>query len=295
MQTEEKRDWHGDTYGNSWMHSSLISLLRVVDVRLVYAFAVIFVVPFTLLRSDVPIVYRYFRQRVGYGTLRAMWAVCQNHCQFSQVVIDKFAMYAGKHFDIHVHDYEHFDRLAGQSAGFIQLSAHVGNYELSGYSLNCKRKPVNALVFAGEKETVMASRSQMFGRHSITMIPIAQDMSHLYVMNNALSAGEIVSCPADRVFGSEKTVSAKLLGGVVRLPAGPFRLAVMRECKVLAINVMKSGLRRYDLFVKSLEWDRSKNRVQQVEELAVAYTQQLEQSVRRYPTQWYNYFEFWEQ
>ncbi len=289
------RNWHGDTYGSGWMHRTLVSLLRVVDVRLVYLFAVIFVAPFTLILSDVPVVYRYFRQRVGYGRLRSVWAVYQNHCQFSQVVIDRFAMYAGKRFDIHIHDYEHFDRLASRSDGFMQLSAHIGNYELSGYSLNCERKPVNALVFAGEKETVMASRKLMFGKHSITMIPIARDMGHLYAMNNALSAGEIVSFPADRVFGSEKTVSVNFLGGVAHLPAGPFRMAVMRGCRVLAINVMKSGLRKYDLFVKSLEWNRNQSRAQQVEELAVAYARQLEQMVRRYPTQWYNYFNFWEQ
>ncbi|MCD8304787.1 MAG: lysophospholipid acyltransferase family protein [Prevotellaceae bacterium] len=295
MQAQLNRRWKGDTYGSRWMHKSLTSMLRVVDVRLVYAFAALFVVPFTLKRPGAFIVYRYFRKRIGYGKLHSLWATYENHCMFAQVVIDRFAMYAGKHFTLHIQDYEHFARLVEKPECFLQLSAHVGNYELSGYSLNSEAKPISALVFAGEKSTVMSSRRRMFGPNKVTMIPIMPDMSHLYAVNNALSAGEIVSFPADRVFGSEKTVDVNFLGGLVSLPAGPFRMAVMRGCEVLAINAMKTGLRKYDIYVSSLNWDRGAKRNSQVKELASAYASQLEEIVRLYPTQWYNYFEFWEQ
>ncbi len=289
------QSWEGNTYGNRWMHETLIRLLRVVDVRLVYAFAVVFVVPFTLFRSGAPVIYHYFRLRIGYGRLHSLLATYKNHCMFAQVVIDRFAMYAGKRFTLRIHDYESFLRLAKQEEGFVLLSAHVGNYELSGYSLRSETKPFFALVFAGEKPTVMSSRRQMFGTNSISMIPIMPDMSHLYAVNNALAEGGIVSLPADRVYGSEKTVAVPLLSSEAHLPAGPFRVAVMRAAEVLAVNVMKTSLRAYDVYVTNLHRDRQASRDVQVMQLATAYAQTLETAVRLRPLQWYNYYEFWQQ
>ena len=61
---------------------------------------------------------------------------------FSQVVIDRFAMYAGKHFEVRIEGYEHFQHLSNQKEAFIQLSSHIGNYEMAGYTLTSKEKTI---------------------------------------------------------------------------------------------------------------------------------------------------------
>ena len=120
---------------------------------------------------------------------------------------------------------EHFLALASREDGFVQLSAHVGNYEIAGYSLVAEKKRFNALVFGGEKASVMKNRNKMFANTNINMIGIDADMSHLYEINSALANGEIVSMPGDRIFGSEKSIETDLLGTTAHLPAGPFRVA----------------------------------------------------------------------
>ena len=65
--------------------------------------------------------------------LRSCWLTYRNHCLFSQVVIDKFAMYAGKSFDVAIEGTDRFKELEQQDAGFVQLSSHIGNYEIAGY------------------------------------------------------------------------------------------------------------------------------------------------------------------
>ena len=123
-----EKKWDGTTYGSSLMHRWLIALLRIADIRLFYAFAYVFVVPPSMLfRPGYGFIYRYFRQRFGDGPLKACWHTYQNHCLFAQAVIDKFAMYAGKKFDIRIEGYEFFERLAKRPEGFVQLSSHVGN------------------------------------------------------------------------------------------------------------------------------------------------------------------------
>ena len=291
---EQQKEWQGNTYGNSRMHSSLIAMLRHVDVRLLYLFASVFVIPVCLvIQPSRKTAYRYFRQRHGYGRLMAAWKTYVNHCLFAQVVIDKFAMYAGRKFDVETEGYDHFLALASKPDGFVQLSAHIGNYEIAGYTLVAESKVFNALVFAGEKESVMTNRNRMFANTNIRMIPIRKDMSHLFEINSALSNGETVSMPADRINGSPKSIELPLLGAAANFPHGPFAVATMRGLDVLAVNVMKTSLTKYKIFVTPLPYDKSQPRARQIEELSGAYINELERMLNMYPEQWYNFYEFW--
>lgn len=290
-----EKQWAGTTWGSGRLHQWLIGLLRLTDVRLIYAFSSVFVIPVCLcIRGEGRrIIYHYLRDRMGFAPLKAAWLTYRNHCLFGQVVIDKFAMYAGKRFKTDIEGYEHFLTLAQQNDGFVQLSSHVGNYEIAGYTLRAENKPFNALVFDGEKASVMENRNKMFADKNISMIAVRSDMSHLFDINRALTDGETVSMPADRIWGSQKYVELEFLGKKARFPMGPFSVATMRAQKVLAVNVMKTAAKRYKIYVTPLRYDLQAARKEQIRQLAQSYVDELERIVRLYPTQWYNYFEFW--
>ena len=193
--TEKK--WEGTTFGNSLMHKWLIKLLRGIDIRIIYFFTYVFVIPPCLLRPGFKPIYHYFRERWKLSPVKAFIKTYQNHYMFGQVVIDRFAMYAGKRFHMDIEGYDHFLSLAKQQDGFILLSSHIGNYEIAGYTLVAEDKPFNTLVFFGEKQSIMDYRNQMFADTNIRMIPVKEDMSHLFLIDHALQQGETVSMPAD--------------------------------------------------------------------------------------------------
>lgn len=291
------QQWKGNTYGNGWMHRWLVKMLRIIDVRILYAFVSIFVIPVVLVVNSASrsTIYRYFRSRHHRGRLASAWLTYCNHCMMGQMVIDRFAMYAGRRFKVDVEGYDHFLSLAGKPDGFVQLSAHIGNYEIAGYTLVAERKVFNALVFAGEKATVMENRNRMFAHTNIRMISIMPDMSHLFAIDAALANGETVSIPADRVNGSPRTVVHSLLGADAKFPLGPFRIVAARSLDVLAVNVMKTGLRNYTIFVEPLHYDKDATSTVKTAQIADAYVAALEDKIRRFPTQWFNYFDFWQQ
>ena len=290
-----EKAWTGKTFGTGWMLRWLIAVLRWMDVRLLYIFSSIFVVPVCLiLNKSRGIAYRYFRERHGFGRIKAAWNTYTNHCLFGQVVIDRFAMYAGKKFSIDIDGYEHFQRLAQNESAFVQLSSHVGNYEIAGYTLVSQEKRFNALVFFGEKSTVMENRDKMFADTHIHMIPVSNDMGHLFEMNRALQDGEILSMPADRFMGSPKAITLPFLGKEARFPMGPFSVATARGVDVITVNVMKTSLKGYRIYVTPLSYDKQAPRRDQEKQLAQGYVNELERILRLYPTQWYNYFEFWQ-
>ena len=288
------REWAGTTYGNGWMHRQLTAMLRHVDVRVFYAFTAVFVVPVCLLiNRSRGVIYHYLRRRHGFSACKAARLTYVNHCLFAQAVIDKFAMYAGRKPTTVLEGYDHYLRLEAQAPGFVQLSSHIGNYEVAGYSLTAHHKPMNAVVFAGEKATVMAERSRMLAVDNIRLIPVSDDLNHVFAINTALSEGEVVSMPADRMFGSKRGISVNLLGAQAVLPAGPFATASMRQLDVLAVNVMKTATTTYTIFVTPLPYDKAAPARQRAAQLAQAYADELTRILRRWPTQWYNFFDFW--
>ena len=295
------RGWQGNTSGTAWMHRALIGSLRFLNLTFVYLGMAIFVIPFYMLfaHRGYLAMYHYFRRRQGFGVWKSFRYVYLNHYRFGQVVVDRFAAYAGQRFEMERDGGEIFDALCSQPEGFVILSCHVGNYEMVGYTFSADMKRYNALVYSGEAETVMENRNRMLSKHNIRLIPVKEDMSHVFVMNEALADGEIVSIPADRIFGSARYVETELLGGQVRLPLGPFATALQRGVKTIAIFVMKESTYHYKVYIRRVNSEKGivnseKGRGERIADVARNFAREMDAVLKAYPEQWYNYFEFWE-
>lgn len=292
----EQKQWAGKTYGSGKMHKYLIASLRFIDVRLLYLFSFIFIIPVTLVFADSrKTSWDFYRRAMGYGRMKSVLYVYLNHCRFAQAVIDRFAMYAGKRFDVSVPDMDKFNALASRPEGFVMMSSHIGCYEIAGYSLVSETKTINAVVYGYEKESVMNNRGSMFDKTNVRMICLKEDMSHLFEIDRNLAEGHIVSFPTDRFMGAAKTVECDFLGRPAKFPMGPFSVATMRGLDVLAVNVMKTGAKSYKIYVTPLPYDKQAPRKEQIRQLAAAYVSELEKRIKEYPAQWFNFFDFWNQ
>lgn len=139
----------------------------------------------------------------------------------------------------------------------------------------------------------MAGRQEVLGHHNIRMIPVKEDMSHLFLVNEALDNNEIMSMPADRIIGSAKFVTSVFMDAEAHFPAGPLSVATMKGQDVLAVNVMKTSAKHYKVYVARLSYDKQAPRRQQMQQLADSYVKELERRVRQYPLQWFNFYDFW--
>ena len=278
------------------MQRSLIAMFRVLPLWLLYGVMAL-VVPFYMIfnREGYRAMYHFFRERMNYGPLKSFCKVYANHFRFGQVILDRFGAYAGKEYHVVSDEQYVFDEKETHEKGFVMVSSHVGCYEMAGYSLKPKHKRYNALVFGGETETVMENRQRMWSQNNVRMVPVRDDLSHLFLLNTALDDGEIVSMPADRIFGSQKSVECQFLGQTARFPLGAFAMAVQKDVDVISVFAMKEGLRKYRIYLRELQYDKSLSKRERMSQLAQRYAEQLEAIVRRYPTQWFNYFDFWKQ
>ncbi len=289
--------WKGKTDGTPWMHKTLIWLMRWTNLNVFYGIMAL-VVPFYMIfnRHGYRSIYSFFRDRLEYPPLKSFFNVYANHFRFGQVILDRFAVFAGKSFNFDIDNYSLFESLANSDKGFIILGSHVGNYEMAGYSLVSK-KTINALLFGGETRAIMENRNNQLGGNNIKMISVQDDMSHIFLLNNALSDGQIVSIPSDRMLGSSKHVNCMFFGEKAKFPTGAYVMSIDREVPMIAVFVMKLSGKKYKILVRNVEVRQEQNfsKREKISMLASCFASNLEEVVREYPTQWFNYFDFWKQ
>ncbi|MDR1545028.1 MAG: lysophospholipid acyltransferase family protein [Prevotellaceae bacterium] len=301
-----QRQWQGNTGGGNIGQRALIFLFNVFGLKPLYA-VLMFVVPFYMLfaRSGYLAVYHYFRQQFGFSKLKAFCWTYKNHFRFGQVILDRFAMFSMARiansrqlFEVEIVGNEHFTRLVESEKGFVIVGSHVGNFEIGGYLLHSDKKRFNAVIYDGETEIVQQNRSKLLNDNNITLIPVKNDMSHLFAANIALQNGEIVSMPADRVFGSTKSVECQFLNGKADFPVGAFALAAAFEVEVLSVFCVKISAKKYKIFVQTCSCVPLRSPLtkrEQISILAKNYVAELEKIVRKYPEQWFNFYEFWKE
>lgn len=291
---ETDSKWSGRTFGSGAMHRALIAVLRWMPLWMLYTFAYTVVLPTVIPTQwrSLRLIYRLARA-TGRSRLRSAFVAVANLYCFAGVVIDRFAMYAGKRYKIEVEGNSVFEQaMADESKGTVILSSHLGNFELAGYSMFSSRKHFNAVVFGLEKSTIMEQRQVMLGRNNMELVLANETMEHVFKINSALENHEVVAIPADRLFGSSKFYAFPFLGGEWHFPKGAFAVAVMKPANILQLTVLKKSLKTYSVIVEQLNADPSLSASQRAHEIATQFAGNLERAVTRHPSQWFNYFDF---
>ncbi|MDR0395016.1 MAG: lysophospholipid acyltransferase family protein [Tannerella sp.] len=293
--TGKKREWKGITGGSTFGQKAMKILFSIVNVRIGY-FILIFVVPFYMLfaRKGYLAIYRYFRRQHAYPAIKSFYKTYRNHYLFGQMILDRFAVYAGqKNFKLDNPDNSLFRKMVYAKHGCIIAGSHIGNPELCGYLLNQQTKRINSMIFGGEAKEVQKYRSEVFAGNNVRLIPVSEDMSHIFLINEALTNGEMLTMPCDRTFGSGKTVECDFLNAKAHFPVGAFILALQYNVPVIAMFVLKVTASLYRIHVLPVPVPQCENKREQINEMTRSFAKILEDIVRKYPEQWFNFYNFW--
>lgn len=289
--------WKGKTGGGHFGQKSLLLMFKFLDVRIGYLFVAL-TIPFYMLfgRKGYHASFNYFHKQLGMKKWDTFRQIFRQHYRFGQIIIDRFAVLAKqkKIFQFEIDDIDLFEDLLSKPEGLIMGSSHVGNFELLGYLYPQEKKPISSLIFGGEATVIQKAREKQFGKNNISVITVDEEMNHIYTINNILSQGGIVCVPADRIFGSQKSVYCSFLKGNAKFPIGPFMLAAIHHLPFLAVFVMKTSSMNYKMYLKIINENSAENSSKKRAEMMLqSYVIELESIVKQYPEQWFNFYEFW--
>lgn len=289
--------WEGKSKGNQLGYSIFIFVCRSLGVLPAY-FLLRFVAFYYFLFSwsSSRHIYRYFRWRMGYSATKAIIGLYRNYYVFGQTLLDKIIVMAGieNRFTYHFDGEENLRRMVSQGKGGILLSGHVGNWEAAGHLLKRLNTRINVVMFDGEHQRIKQYLDQVTGGKNFNVIVIKNDLSHVYAISEALARNEMICLHADRFLEGNKTITRSFLGAEAEFPAGPFLLAAGFQVPVSIVFAFKESATHYHFFGSALmERSADENRKQFTEKLTDTFVHELEQKVKVYPEQWFNYYNFW--
>ena len=288
--------WQGKSKGTVLGYRIFVFLMRHLGIYAAYSL-LIFVAFYYFLTEwqSNRFMFYYFRHRLGYSLAKTIGSLYLSYFTFGQIIIDKIAILAGlEHkFTFDFDGQELLFKLLEEQQGGVLISAHIGNFEIAEpffRKIDLKLQ-ISTITTDMERSVIKEYLEGITERKSLNQyIYVKPDMSHIFEINDVIAHKNIVCFTGDRYFEGGRSLKGRLLGAEATFPAGPFVIASRLKVPVVFVYVMKEKGLHYHLYARIAEVKKA-----DAESLLKAYTDSMEQMLRKYPLQWFNYFNFWEQ
>jgi predicted LPLAT superfamily acyltransferase len=292
--------WKGKTRGGLTGYKIFVGILKYSGLPAAYILLrFVSLYYFLFYPKSFAAIFQFYRKRLDFGFFRSVIFIYRNYYSFGQSILDKIVIMAGFNakFSFTFEGEEYLMKMAEEKTGGLLISAHIGNFEMAGHMLERIKTRVNVIMYDAEHEKIKGYLSSIMNRN-FNIIVIKEDNSHIYDINNALRNGEIVCIHGDRFVKGSKTISSDFLGGKARFPSGPFYMAMKFNVPVSFVFAMKGKKNSYHFSASPPEYYLQQGiqlkRDQVILTIINEYIRQLEKTIRNYPTQWFNYYNFWE-
>lgn len=193
-----------------------------------------------------------------------------------------------------VHDLEPVRRAQAAGQRVILMTAHLGNWELGSVLAGQAGLPL-AVVYVpdafGEAER-FRSFLRSFGELEEIPIHPEDHLASLPVLR-AFEAGKVIALQGDRDW-NDRGVEATFFGAPARFPIGPFHLARMTRAVLMPVFIAYAPDHRIEIELGApIAVATTADREGDVRRALAEWIPVLERAVRRWPTQWYTFYDFW--
>jgi predicted LPLAT superfamily acyltransferase len=287
--------WDGKSKGTVLGYRIFVFLIQKAGIKSAYVL-LYFVASyyFLFLKKSNQAIFYYFKERLNYSYFKSKRMVFRSYYTFGQTIIDKVSISAGMRnkFTYEFDGIETLKKLLAEKKGGVLISAHVGNFEIAEHFLGDidLNFQINLVTTDLEHSAIKNYLESVTNKPTVKFIIIRDDLSHIFEINAALSNNELVCFTGDRYFEGTKSLSEEILGKEAHFPAGPFLIASRLKVPVVFVYVMKEPNLHYHLYAREAT---VKHRDEKA--LLKEYVQSVENILQKYPLQWFNYFDFWNQ
>lgn len=286
--------WKGKTRGGLLGYKIFVFILKYLGLRAAYLLLVFVSFYFCLFApSSTKAIYSFFRKRLKKGRIQSIWAIYRTYFSFGQALIDRTAALAGQ-TDKFTYDFdgeEHIQNIAKEGKGGVLISFHGGNWSMAGSMLEDNVGSIariNIVMLEAEHQKIKAFLERIQVKQAANIIGIGEDFSHIIKMGTALTNGELLCMHGDRFLPGAETVEVDFLGAKAHLPAGPFQLITRMKVPYSIVFAFKETVGHYHYYSTPPFKDSTS-----IEAAAQYFATSVEEKIKKYPYQWYNFYDFW--
>jgi KDO2-lipid IV(A) lauroyltransferase len=182
------------------------------------------------------------------------------------------------------------ESLAGER-GVIVLGMHLGQWELSLAALARAGYPITVVMRREEEEAARFAREARRAS-GIRVVYAGEDPWMFVRLLVGLRRNEIVAMQGDRPLGG-RNLTVSLFGAPAEIPSGPWELAAASGAPILPGVLILEGFRRYRLVCGESIRVAGTGRGEDGETDPAVLCEAMEELIRRYPDQWFNFFDLW--
>ncbi len=273
--------------------------VRIFGLRGAYGFLYFIALYYLLIdRPVVSATRAYVRRRFpDYGTGRQLLSVYRLFVSQGKNLIDRYALSLGcGGIEIEFLGQDKISSmLSRQGKGFILLTAHVGNWQVTMTALKKFERTVYLMMRPEDNEAVRNALHIDNERELVKIIFTDNALGRVVEAIQAIQQGSLVSIMGDRTYGYG-AVDAPFLGERVQFPYGAFSIAAAAECPVVVLLSAKTGPKKYIVDVSHVilpPAGRGEAKKNAIKAAVREFSGVLEEYVRQYPYQWFVFRDIW--
>jgi predicted LPLAT superfamily acyltransferase/uncharacterized protein (DUF2062 family) len=304
----KKTSWNGKTRGGKLGNGFLKAVTRYAGLKPAY-FCLIFVVPYFYLfapKARRSALEYWHVVRPSDNCFTRQWRVIAQFFRFAQTLLDR--VYQGFHtepcFTINPDGIENILTPVRDGKGLILVSAHVGSWDMAAAALKADglEKQFHVVKYESQGMTFDKVKKQNEPEHVKKLISNEAQTPVLQI-RELLARGLPVALMGDRPIGNHFEL-VSFFGKLAPVDCTPFRIAAACDAPLLFTFGFKgrkespkgSPKDSYDFYATPSRYYRSESGTEkqlQMVSWAQEYAAVLEQLVRKYPDQWFNFFQYW--
>jgi predicted LPLAT superfamily acyltransferase len=300
VSTHEKK-WTGRSHGSAFGHWLVHLVARYGGVTICYLFIIPpTIVLFFRLHERRRLCMRYWqRMRPSLGRWGQTFMAWRQFYSFARQLADRFLIGVAQGTLRHTSlGFKTLQVGTRHPQGCIILSAHVGNWELSGRFLDQYRLGhMHLVMLQAENPQVAAQVRAALDANGLKLIDLKDPFAASLRIAAALRAGETCCMLGDRTAGNDSgTIAVPFLGGMARFPTGPFIAAATTGAVVVPTFCLKFGWNHYITVAMGpwpIQLGNRRERQAQLTKIVAHWAHCIESIVRRFPLQWHNFYDFW--
>lgn len=285
--------WKGKSQGGLLGYKIFVFILKLHGLPLAY-FILRFVASYYLFFSFKTFrsSWHFYRHMLKFSAMKAYGSIYKSYYNLGISLIDKFASMAGvkTNFTFDFTGEEYLHEMAKAGRGGVLISGHLGNWDMAGNMLRRIESKINIVLFEGEAEQIKQYMDKFAGTPTYNIISIRQDMSHIYQISAAIQRNEFICIHGDRFTQGVKTFETEFLGKNALFPAGVFQIAHKLKTPYTFVYAIKETSKHYHFSATPPKISDTSP-----EQILKEYVITLEEKVKQYPTQWFNFYNFWEE
>lgn len=296
--------WEGKSRGGVVGYKIFIWLLRHFGLKAAYIllfFVAFYFIPFAPKATQNS--WYYLRNIQKFPFFKSLIGVYLNYYNFGQSILDRVALLAGlnTHLTFEFDGEEHLHQLAQNGTAALLISAHIGNWEIAGNKFKNISGKINILMYEAEhqklKSLLESVQTEKSNTKNVHVITLKDDLSHVLELKNEIDKGNLIALHGDRVPPNSKFFEFDFMGKKAKFPSGPFYLSGKFKIPVCFVFACKEPNGHYHLFCTPPKYyalyGSPTDRENSVKALIQDYVNAVEEKVKKYPYQWYNFYPFW--